>query len=141
MRKGRANLVAAVREAYAQGMTQREIASAINRSQPEVNRLIRFHGDTPGGLAVRKARKQILAILAKYGMSNPRVFGSVARGEDTDDSDVDLLVTVNRPVGLVSTARAESELSKAVGRPVDLVFDSMIRPDLEKEIKESAVPL
>lgn len=141
MRKGRANLVAAVREAYAQGMTQREIASAINRSQPEVNRLIRFHGDTPGGLAVRKARKQILAILAKYGMSNPRVFGSVARGEDTDDSDVDLLVAVNRPVGLVSTARAESELSKAVGRPVDLVFDSMIRPDLEKEIKESAVPL
>ena len=48
--------------------------------------------DTPLGRRLRQRRKKILATAAKHGASNVRVFGSVARGEDTPQSDIDLLV-------------------------------------------------
>lgn len=141
IRHGRALLVEAVRKADADGLSQRQIAQAIGRSQPEVNRLLRFHGSSPGGLAVRRARHQVIDALASAGLENPRVFGSVARGDDTPDSDVDLLVTAREPLGLFALARIESRLGELIGRPVDLVLDNSIRPDLADGIRQSAVRL
>ncbi len=71
MERGRMLLVAAIREAYQEGMSQRQIAAAIGKSQPEVNRLIRFHGSTPHAVSLRRARKQVVDILESEGLSAP----------------------------------------------------------------------
>lgn len=141
VRRGRAILVDAIRQADAEGWSQREIARAIGRSQPEVNRLLRFHGESTGGMAVRRVRRQIIATLKSAGLENPRIFGSVARGDDTPDSDVDLLVTARQPLGLFALARVEHTLGELIGRPVDLVLDDAIRPDLAETVLSSAVKL
>lgn len=141
MRQGRALLVNAIRLADSAGLSQRQIAEAVGRSQAEVNRLLRFHGDSPGGFALRRARRDVVEALASAGLENARVFGSVARGDDTVQSDVDLLVTARRSLGLLALARAECTVSELVGRPVDLVLDDAIRPDLAESILGTAVKL
>jgi uncharacterized protein len=63
----------------------------------------------------------VQAVLALHGLSNARVFGSVVRGEDTDDSDLDILVDVAPGVGLLGLARCERDLEALLGVQVDLV--------------------
>lgn len=52
------------------------------------------------GSRLLEHRQQVCEVLVRYGLTNPRVFGSVARGEDTASSDVDLLVDVADGIGL-----------------------------------------
>ena len=59
--EGRMQLTASIREAYADGLSQRAIAQAANLSQPEVFRLLHFHGTSPLSRKLRKHRKQILS--------------------------------------------------------------------------------
>ena len=141
MTRGRARFVAAVRRAYASGMSQRQIAAHCKRSQPEIGRLLKFHGTSPHGRALRARREALLAALASHGISNVRVFGSTARGTDRADSDIDLLVTAAEPLGLLVQSRIENEISDLLGVPADLVFDDAIRPDLAARILTEAVPL
>lgn len=139
--EGRQQLVQAVRAAYRAGMPQRAIAQAVGRSQPEVSRLIHFHGSSPHGRARRNHRAELLDYLKKHGIDTVRVFGSVATGQDTTTSDIDLLVTAHRPLGLLAQSRLQAEASQLVGTPVDIVFDHAIRPDLHARIMSEAVPL
>ena len=74
----RAMLVNAVRAGAAAGLSQREIGSAIGRSQPEVSRLLRFQGVTPRGQVLARNRPLVLRIIRSHGGRNARVFGSVA---------------------------------------------------------------
>lgn len=83
----------------------------------------------------------MLALLKTHGLTNVRVFGSVASGTDREGSDVDLLVTADRPLGLLAQAGIEIDAAELVGLPVDLVFDDAIRPDLRERILATAVPL
>ena len=78
-------------------MTQAQIAAAIGRSQPEVSRLLRFHGITPSAMRLRRKRAEIIGQVKAAGGSNVRVFGSVASGRDHEQSDIDLLFTMPRP--------------------------------------------
>jgi uncharacterized protein len=133
--------VAAVRQAYASGMSQREIAAHSNRSQPEIRRLLKFHGTTPNGRRLRANHNALIALLAASGLHNVRVFGSTARGADRQDSDIDLLVSADAPLGLFAQAQVEHAASELLGLPVDLVFDDAIRPDLRERITNEAVPL
>lgn len=137
----RARLINAARAASRSGYSQRQIAEAMGRSQPEVNRLLRFHGTSPGGVVLRKQRQPVVSTLSMHGLTSPRVFGSTARGEDTPTSDIDLLVRAERPIGLLTLAAVEEELSKVLDRKVDLVLDHAIREDLAESIRASAVPL
>ena len=137
----RAELVAAVRRAYGQGMTQAEIASQIGRSQPEVNRLLRFHGSTPRARALRDQSTRIRSAIKEAGGARVRVFGSTADGTDRPDSDVDLLFDMRKPLSLMQLSTLERELSGLIGARVDLVPESSIRPDLREHILEQAVPL
>ena len=50
-------------------------------------------------------------ILKKYGIKSAAIFGSVARGEDGPNSDIDILVEFNKPVGLFKLVHLENELS------------------------------
>lgn len=65
-------------------------------------------------------REAILALAAKHGARNVRVFGSMARGDARPDSDLDLLVEFGPGVSLMDVVRVERELSELVGRRVDL---------------------
>lgn len=134
-------LVSAVRTGYAAGLTQRQIADAVGRSQPEVSRLLRFHSTTPLGQRLQRRRPRVLEILRKAGVTNPRVFGSVARGEDHEDSDIDLLVDLPEGFGLLSLSRLEGQVAEALGTRVDIVPASALRVNISRSALADAVPL
>lgn len=60
--------------------------------------------------ALSRYRDEVLAIIARYPVSNPRIFGSVARGEDTEESDLDIMVERRGPLTLIDLAKLEMEL-------------------------------
>ncbi|WP_414120813.1 nucleotidyltransferase domain-containing protein [Corynebacterium nuruki] len=134
-------LVSAVRAGYAAGLTQRQIADAIGRSQPEVSRLLRFHGTTPLGQRLQRRRPQVLEILRQADITNPRVFGSVARGEDSEDSDIDLLVDLPEGFGLFNLSAVEGELSEVLGVSVDVVPARALLRLSDSHATSEAVPL
>ncbi|NJL38318.1 MAG: nucleotidyltransferase family protein [Leptolyngbyaceae cyanobacterium RM2_2_4] len=87
-------------------------------------------------------RAQILAIAEKHGAYNVRVFGSVARGEATEDSDIDLLVDYDLekitpwfPVGLIH------DLEDLLDRKVDVVTTKSLHYFLKDRILQEAVSL
>jgi predicted nucleotidyltransferase len=67
------------------------------------------------------------------------VFGSLARGEATPASDIDLLVEFDRPVGLFEFIRLKLYLEELTGRHVDLVTLDVLRPAMRAEIFREAV--
>jgi len=83
----------------------------------------------------------VLATAEKYGASNVRVFGSVARGQDTLESDVDILVDLSPRSSLVTLGRLERELSEVLGAPVDVVPADDLRPAVRAEAEQEAIPL
>lgn len=68
--------------------------------------------------ALARHRDEVLAIIARYPVSNPRVFGSVARGEDVEGSDVKILVERRAPLTYTDLARLEIELECLLKVPV-----------------------
>lgn len=139
--RARADLVRAVRHAARSGMTQAQIAAEIGRSQPEVSRLLRFHGNTPLARRLRLHTSEIRRIIASVGGTNVRVFGSVATGRDHDGSDIDLLFTMGTPLSLMQLGALEQSLSDVLGAPVDLVPDSALRPEFRDRALAEAVAL
>jgi len=97
-------------------------------------------GETAGE-RLRRHRRQVCDIAARYGLSNVRVFGSVARDEDTVGSDVDLLVDVAPEVGLIGLARCERDLEVLLGMPVDLVPAAGLKAGVTASALAEARPL
>ncbi|EFW26461.1 nucleotidyltransferase domain-containing protein [Actinomyces sp. oral taxon 171] len=141
IRQARNQMVAAVRNASKNGMSQQEIARQIGRSQPEVSRLLHFHGTTPLARRLRAARRQVIEMVEAAGGSNVRVFGSVATGREHEGSDIDLLFHMDQPLGLMDLAGLEMELGTVLHADVDLVPDTNIRPTMRERIISEAVPL
>ena len=141
VRQARHQLVAAVREASRDGLSQKEIARLIGRSQPEVSRLLHFHGTTPLARRLRAARREVIETIKAAGGSNVRVFGSVATGREHEGSDIDLLFHMDQPLGLMDLAGLEMELGTVLHADVDLVPDTNIRPTMRERILSEAVPL
>jgi predicted nucleotidyltransferase len=91
-------------------------------------------------------RDQILALLKsrrrqlkKYGVHSLSVFGSVARGQARKNSDVDILVDFEKPVGLFEYARLKMYLEDVLGREVDLVTPEALRKELREDILREAI--
>ncbi len=83
----------------------------------------------------------VIAIAAKHGAHAVRVFGSVARAEDHLDSDVDLLVSMERGRDLLDLVALEQELTDTLGRRVEVVTDEGLSPYLKDQILAEAIPL
>ena len=62
------------------------------------------------------------------------IFGSVARGEDTPNSDIDLLVRLNKPVGFVEFIALEDTFKEIFGRNVDLATEASLHPLIRKNV-------
>lgn len=88
-------------------------------------------------------RERIRAIVAHYGGVNPRVFGSVARGEDTEDSDLDILVDdpKDHRLNLFALGGMNYDISSLIGRPVDVVPAADLPQRMRNEAYSDAVPL
>jgi predicted nucleotidyltransferase len=83
-------------------------------------------------------RPQILAAATANGAQQLRVFGSVARGEETEDSDIDFLVSLEPGRTLLDLARLEITLEELLGRRVDLVTEgALIEPVRSTALRES----
>ena len=74
-----------------------------------------------------------------YGVDTLAVFGSYARGEQKEDSDVDILVEFVETVDFIEFMRLEFHLTDVLGIKVDLVTPDALRPIMRDEIMESAV--
>ena len=95
----------------------------------------------PLGRRLRKHRNQVQQRLTAHGLSNARVFGSVARGEDTADSDIDLLVDVSPGVGLFGLARCQRELESLLEASVDLIPADDVKPGVANSVLDDVVAL
>jgi predicted nucleotidyltransferase len=97
--------------------------------------------DTPLGRRLRRHRRAVIDRAARRGASNVRVFGSVARGEDLDQSDVDLLVDLRSDVGLVALSGLAREIGEILGVEVDVVPADSLKPAIRERVLAEAIPL
>lgn len=96
---------------------------------------------TPLGRRVEQHREAITALAAKRGVRNVRLFGSVARGDDTEASDVDLLVDLDESVSVLNLIALERELSGLLGCPVDVVPARNVKAGMAERAVAEARPL
>lgn len=83
----------------------------------------------------------MLEIAERCGAPNVRVFGSVARGEDDESSDVDLLVDLDEGVGLVTLAGLNRELAELLRVDVDVVPADSLKPGIRDDVMAEAITL
>ncbi len=81
------------------------------------------------GYLLASRRRELHHIVERYDCRNLTVFGSVARGEDGPDSDIDLLVDIPESLGLFTLARMEQEITDALGVPVDVVPARLLKSE------------
>ncbi|MBF0606544.1 MAG: nucleotidyltransferase family protein [Candidatus Magnetobacterium sp. LHC-1] len=77
----------------------------------------------------------------RFGITGIGIFGSFARGEQTPDSDLDVLVSMDKSVSLLEWAGAVNYLSSLLGIKVDVVPVEDIRPELKQVIMEEVIRL
>ncbi|MFM9891092.1 MAG: nucleotidyltransferase family protein [Rickettsiales bacterium] len=90
---------------------------------------------------IRAKKPQLLEIAAKYGVSDIRLFGSVARGEERPESDVDFLVHLAPGRDYLDLGGFQYCSSEIVGRHTDVVLDHCLHPRLAPYILADATPL
>lgn len=137
----------------AAGVSQRELARRSGVAQPNIA-AYESGRRTPSEQMVRRLatalappprrtlaahREEVIAILRRHGLTRPRVFGSVARGEDRPGSDIDLVVDMAATGDILDLIDAGDELEALLGCHVDLVTSRSLRPG--HEIERSALPL
>jgi predicted nucleotidyltransferase len=86
-------------------------------------------------------RQQILVLAEKRGAHNIRVFGSIARGEQRPDSDIDFLVDFEPGRSLLDLTGLLLDLEGTLGCKVDVVSSRGLRPRLASEVTRDAVSL
>jgi uncharacterized protein len=84
---------------------------------------------------------RVLRAFRALGATNVRLFGSVARGDDGPDSDIDLLVDVAPEVGLFALGRMRTEAERILGSSVDIVPANSLKPDVAARVLAEAIPL
>jgi predicted nucleotidyltransferase len=95
----------------------------------------------PLGRRLWRRRQRVKRIAAEHGAGNVRVFGSVARGEDRLDSDVDLLVDLPAGMGLFGLGRLRADLERVLGARVDVVPADGLKPDVRAAVEADLVVL
>jgi predicted nucleotidyltransferase len=86
-------------------------------------------------------RDTIRLLVLKAGMSNPRVFGSVVRGEDEEDSDLDILVDPAPRTSLLDLAGLQIEIEAKTGAKVDLLTPGCLPLKFRQKVLEEAEPV
>jgi len=87
-------------------------------------------------MIMKKLKENMPLLREKYNVKTLGVFGSYIRGEQKKKSDVDILVEFERPLGLLEFVGLELLLSKLLGKKVDLVMKTALKPKIGKHILE-----
>ena len=90
---------------------------------------------------LKRHRVDVLRIAAQYGATDVRVFGSVARGDADERSDIDLLVRMAPGRSLFDLGGLLMDLQDLLGRRVDVVTDRGLRPRMRERVLREAVPV
>ena len=90
---------------------------------------------------LQERRQEILAIAAKHGAYNVRIFGSVARGEADEASDVDVLVELEAGRSLMDLGGLLMDLQDLLGRNFDVVTERGLKPRIKERVLREAVTL
>ena len=91
--------------------------------------------------SLKQNKEQLLKIASKRGASNIRIFGSVSREEDTAESDIDFLVSLEQGRSLLDLVGLQQDLSSYLLRNVDVISDDGINKYLREKIIKEAQPL
>ncbi|MER2536522.1 MAG: nucleotidyltransferase family protein [Rhizobiaceae bacterium] len=91
--------------------------------------------------ALARHRDEVLAILARYPVSNPRIFGSVARGEDREGSDLDMVVDAVGPFSYFDMADLAIDLERLLGCPIDIGTARSLRADVARNATTDLRPV
>jgi uncharacterized protein len=74
-----------------------------------------------------------------YKVEDLGIFGSVARGDNTDISDIDVLVRFVQPIGMFTFIELENYLSRIFGKKVDLVTPRALKPEIKDDILQEVI--
>ncbi len=136
--------VLALRAMVSSGMSQRQIAAELGISQPAVSQqlasapeLDRVHPE----VLLEAAAPVLRALAEERGFTRLAAFGSVARHDARDDSDIDLIVAAPEGTSSFDFLRFHSLLEQALGRHVDLVDYGGLKPGLDDDIRRESVRL
>ena len=88
---------------------------------------------------IEEIKRKILPILQGYGVRRVGLFGSCVRGEMREDSDIDMLVEIEKNISLLDFAGLKIEIEDALGKKVDLVEYNTIKPLLKESILKEQV--
>lgn len=90
-------------------------------------------------MKVSEIQEKVSPILRAHGVKRASIFGSVSRGEDRPESDIDILVRLGRPMGLFAYMGLIRKMEESLGRKVDLVTENslnqFIKPYVLPELK------
>lgn len=136
--------VLALRAMVAMGMSQRQIAESLGITQPAVSQQLKFAPELNGvhpEVLLEAAAPVLKAFAEDRGYRNLSVFGSVARREARDDSDIDLIVESPEGTSSFDFVAFKQLIERIVGREVDLIDYGGLNPRLDDDIRREAVPL
>ena len=87
---------------------------------------------------IKNKRSDIMAIASKYGIKNIRIFGSAIRGDDSDTSDIDLLVSIEDGRGLYDFVSFKLDAEEILNRKVDVVSERSLNHLISPHILNDA---
>ena len=85
-------------------------------------------------MSIQDLQNKLSPIFRHHGVKRASVFGSVSRGDDHGDSDVDLLIKLGKPIGLVGFVGLVTEMEETLGRKVDLLTEGSVNKFIEPYI-------
>ena len=91
--------------------------------------------------ALKRHRSEVLRLASQYGATDVRVFGSVARGEADETSDIDFLVRMNPGRSVFDIGGLLMDLQDLLGRRVDVVTERGLRPRMRERVLREAIPV
>jgi len=89
----------------------------------------------------KKLRKDMKHLSERYNVSSLQVFGSYSRGEQTQHSDIDILVDFSDAIDLFDYVELEMYLSEVLGKKVDLVTGQTLKPQIKDKVLKEAVAI
>ena len=92
-------------------------------------------------MQIDEIKTKILPLLQSHGVSRVGLFGSAARGEMNESSDIDILVDIKKDISLLEFIDIKQKLEEKLGRNVDLVEYQALKPALKNQILQSQVVL
>lgn len=136
--------VIALRAMVATGLSQHQVADALGISQPAVSQQLRSAPDLEGvhpEELLEAAAPVLRTLAAERGYGRLAVFGSVARGEARQDSDIDLIVDAPAGTSSFEFVRFKQLIEQVLGREVDLISYGGLTPTMDDDIRRDAVLL